>query len=140
VSKTIKQVDFMVPLRTVSELNSREHWTATYKRRQDEEQIVAVAMQNNLRGRQVEMPCVVKLTRIAPRRLDSHDNLRSAFKATADFISRKLGVNDGDGSITWEYDQMSGQPKQYAVRISITSQAQTSSTKSLNSSGSLKGE
>jgi hypothetical protein len=126
MSKTIKSIDFMVPLRTVSELNTREHWTTTYRRRQDEEQVVAVAMQNNLRGRQVEMPCVVKLTRIAPRRLDSHDNLRSAFKATADFISRKLGVNDGDGSITWEYDQVAGQPKQYAIKVSISSRADTS--------------
>lgn len=122
MSKTIRSIDFMVPLRTISELNAREHWTATYKRRQDEEQIVAVAMQNNLRGRQVEMPCVVKLTRIAPRRLDSHDNLRSSFKATADFISRKLGVNDGDGSITWEYDQIAGQAKHYAVKVEIRSQ------------------
>ena len=128
MNKTIRSIDFMVPLRTVSELNRREHWRDTYKRRQDEERLVAVAMQNNLRGRQVEMPCVVKLTRIAPRRLDSHDNLRSAFKATADLISRKLGVNDGDGSITWEYDQIAGQPKHYGVKISISSRAEPSPT------------
>src|SRR5688572_16067769 len=72
--RTIRQIDFMVPgLKTVSELNQREHWGAKNRRKQDQQQLIAVAMSNALARRKVELPCVVTLTRIGPKKLDEGD-------------------------------------------------------------------
>ena len=40
------------------------------------------------------LPCVVTLTRVAPRLLDEHDNLRASLKACVDGISQRLAVKD----------------------------------------------
>jgi hypothetical protein len=63
-------------------------------------------------------PCVVRLTRVGPRKLDS-DNVATAFKATRDGIADWLQVDDGDESlVTWEYGQERGA---YAVRVEVVS-------------------
>lgn len=64
------------------------------------------------------LPVTVTLTRIAPRALDG-DNLQNAFKAIRDGIADRLGVDDRDSRVTWQYGQERGQPRQYAVRIKI---------------------
>ena len=61
----------------------------------------------------------VTITRVAPRPLDSHDNLRSSLKAVVDGISDWLGVKDNDERIEWAYAQERGAPKTYAVRIEV---------------------
>lgn len=120
MSKTIKQIDFMVAgLKTVSELNVREHWGAKNRRKRDQQEHVAVAMLNALRGNRIELPCVVKLTRIGPRRLDNGDNLPSAFKGIRDEISRRLGVDDGGDQVQFEYAQMPIGSRDYAVKVEI---------------------
>jgi hypothetical protein len=127
VSKTIKQIDFMVPgLKTVSELNSREHWGARNRRKQDQQQLVAVAMSNALARRTVELPCVVRLTRIGPKKLDEGDNLSSAFKGIRDQIARQLGVDDGGDQVQFQYAQMPIGSRDYAVKVEISSRANTS--------------
>ena len=45
----------------------------------------------------------VTLTRIATGLLDEHDNLRMAFKPTADAVAAWLGMKDNDPRIVWEY-------------------------------------
>ena len=48
----------------------------------------------------------IKLTRLAPRKLDS-DNLAGSMKAVRDGIAEALEINDGDESAAvWEYGQM----------------------------------
>lgn len=129
MSKTIKQIDFMVPgLKTVSEMNRREHWGAKNRRKKDQQEQVAVAMLNALRGKRVELPCIVKMTRIGPKKMDN-DNLAGAMKHCQDQIARQLGADDGDESkVIFHHYQMPIGSRDYAVKVEITSRAQTSST------------
>lgn len=119
--KSIRQVDFGAPVRTVSESNSREHWAVRNRRKREQQELIAVAMQNATRGQQIELPCQVTLTRIGPRRLDSHDNLRSCFKGIVDQICKKLNVDDGSDQVRFEYTQMPNKSRNYSVKIAIRS-------------------
>ncbi len=61
---------------------------------------------------------VITLTRIAPRELDGHDNLRTAMKHVVDGITDALGLkSDRDPRLTWAYEQERGRPRQYAVEV-----------------------
>lgn len=118
---TIQQLDFQAPIRTVSEANQREHWAIKFKRKKDQQLEMLVALQNNLVGKKVKLPCVVKLTRIGPKPLDS-DNLAGAMKHVQDAIAKKLGIDDGDTEkIRWEYHQFPIRIREYAVKVSIQS-------------------
>lgn len=65
-------------------------------------------------------PVEVVLTRIAPRELDD-DNLARSFKAVRDQVAVHLGVDDRSKLVTWRYAQEKGKPREYAVRIEVTS-------------------
>jgi hypothetical protein len=120
VVEGVNSIDFQVPVRTVSEMNDRSHWSVKMRRKQDQQQQVAVAWQNNLKGRRIQLPCVVKLTRIGPRVLDG-DNLQASCKGIRDTIAQKLGADDGSDLIKWEYSQVKNGSKEYGLKISITS-------------------
>lgn len=83
-------------------------------------------MLNALRGRKVQIPCVVRLTRIGPKKLDEGDNLSSAFKGIRDQIARQIGVDDGGDQVEFQYSQMPIGSRDYAVKVEITSRAHTS--------------
>ncbi len=109
-------VELELPLRLVSSLNQREHWAAKARRAKQERETAAWLLAVHLAP---SLPCVVLLTRIAPRSLDD-DNLRGAFKAVRDEVARWLGVDDADPRVRWAYAQTRGRPKQYAARVTIT--------------------
>lgn len=109
----------MVPIRTVSEANQREHWGARVRRKHAQQMEIAVAMQNNVRGR-VAMPCRITLTRIGPKALDK-DNLAGSFKHVQDAIAKKLSIDDGSPQVTWEYEQMPIGVRNYGVKVQIKS-------------------
>lgn len=119
--KTIRQLDFMAPIKTVSEANGREHWAVKNARKLNQQTAVMVWMGNALKGRQIALPCVVKITRIGPRKLDS-DNLLSSMKGIRDEIARILKVDDGDESkVRFDYDQMPVGIRDYGVKVKIVS-------------------
>jgi hypothetical protein len=62
-------------------------------------------------------PCVVRLTRYAPRLLDS-DNCVGSLKAVRDAVAFFLQVNDADPRVVWEYDQEKSR-QGYQVKIEI---------------------
>lgn len=103
-----------IPMRIVSVQNERSHWAAAASRRKCEREAVGWSLKTISRP---SLPVTVKLTRIAPRPLDSHDNLRHGFKAPVDAIASWLGVMDNDERVAWEYAQERGKPRQYAARI-----------------------
>jgi hypothetical protein len=118
-------VEVTVPIRTVSEANSRNHWAKKARRVKEQRQMVAsiLGTQNLGFNPRDLAPCGgarVVLTRIAPRELDS-DNLASALKATRDEVAKWLGIDDRDARLTWEVAQERGLPKEYAVRIEVLS-------------------
>lgn len=119
--RTITSLDFQAPVKTVSEANQREHHMAKYRRKQEQQLEMMVALQNNLIGRRVKLPCVVKLTRIGPKALDP-DAVSGSLKHVQDAIAKKLGVDDGDTEkVRWEYSQMPIRIREYAVKVSIQS-------------------
>src|ERR1051326_7478627 len=122
MTKSIRQIDFMVSgLKTVSEANDRSHWAVKNRRKQEQQQMVSAVMHNALNGRHVELPCIVKLTRIGPKRMDDDNWARSA-KGVRDIIAQKLDCDDGDESkIRFEYAQMPIGSRDYAVKVEIKS-------------------
>lgn len=107
-----------VPIRTVSEANSREHHHAKAKRAKAQRGAASTALYPVMAW--CEETYRVDLVRIAPRKLDD-DNLARSMKAVRDEVAARLGYDDAPGSpIAWRYDQRKGKPREYAVEITIT--------------------
>lgn len=100
-----------LPIRIESCANLREHWRKTWTRAKAHKRAALAVPVHPL-------PCVVTLVRIGPRQLDG-DNLQGGFKALRDGIAARLGVDDADPRVRWEYEQEKGKPKQYAARVII---------------------
>ena len=112
----------LLPIKTVSEANLREHWGKRARRAKKQREAARTCLRARLscdRVALVDGRLTVSLTRIAPRALDS-DNLAGSFKAVRDGVADALGIDDGSPLIDWQYFQRKGQPKQYAVLIEIT--------------------
>jgi hypothetical protein len=107
-----------IPIRTVSEANQRGHWAKRHSRASEQRSVVRMALATQPTRTPVG-PLRIRLTRIAPRRLDS-DNLHAALKAVRDGVADYLGVDDGDASLSWEVAQARGAPNAYAVRIEVS--------------------
>lgn len=105
-------IELELPLRIESVANLREHWAVKAKRAKLHRHTACALVPFH------PLPCVVTLTRIAPRMLDD-DNLRSGLKATRDGVADRLGVDDRDPRVTWRYGQRPGKVKQYAVLVRI---------------------
>ncbi len=103
---------FTIPLRTRSASNLREHWGSRARRTKRERSAARLICAAAPRP-----PCIVTLTRLAPRRLDD-DNLASALKGVRDGIADALRVDDGDPRVVWRYAQRRGG---YAVDVEIAS-------------------
>ncbi len=102
-----------IPARTYSLTNQREHW-AKKARRAKNERGWAYSLTGDIK--KLGLPLTVRLTRVAPRRLDD-DNLRGALKSIRDGVADRIGVDDGDPRVTWIYMQRTGKSKEYAVEI-----------------------
>lgn len=100
----------VLPITTVSEANRRDHW-ATKARRAKAHRNVAWAM-----CPRYPVPCIVTLTRLAPRILDD-DNLRGALKSTRDGVADRLGVKDNSPLVEWRYAQAKGRPAAVVVEF-----------------------
>jgi len=92
---------FELPLTAVSEANRRDHW-ATKSRRVRLHRNTAWALCPVF-----PLPCIVTLTRVAPRMLDDDNNV-SAMKAIRDGIAKRLGVDDRSPLVVWRYGQKKG--------------------------------
>lgn len=114
-TKTIR-----LPLRTVSEANSHEHWRKRQKRAKEQRGIAELLVSHELASvRRWFIPSRVKLTRIAPRALDT-DNLAVSQKHVRDGVADSLGIDDRDPSVRWEYAQQKGNPREYAVIVEVS--------------------
>jgi hypothetical protein len=117
-------VSFTVPIKILSEANNSDHW-AKKKARKD-------AIRNSIKLRwlligsvEIELPCVIKLTRVAPRNLD-YDNLVYSLRSVTNIIAELIlpglaaGRADGDKRLKFEYLQRKVS-KTYAVEVEIIS-------------------
>ena len=116
-------MSLMLPLKTVSEANCRDHFRKVARRKADQRNVVKAALWARVYSLRTAMArdtgkrLAVLLTRYSVRRLDT-DNLASAFKACRDSVAECLGIDDGEERVTWEYAQ-ARVPSGYAIRIAI---------------------
>lgn len=113
-----------LPIKTVSEANlNREHWAKKHRRHKLQKEAIKLCCTGRITPDL--LPCTIKLTRIAPRFLDSHDNLPCSFKFILDSLAALLvpgkanGQADSDKRIQVIYDQIKGVPHEYAIEIEI---------------------
>lgn len=125
------KICFEIPIVTVSEANSSDHWTKKRKRHQQQQQRTRQAYARHVKYN-VTFPCCVTLIRLGPRLLDDDNNV-SAFKWVRDELSECLlpherkcyvtktgkvkslkGRADSDERIAWKYVQ-----KKYPIRCII---------------------
>jgi len=111
------EMKFLLPIRTVSEANARENWRTRHSRRKRQRIDVELLLRGKLGA--VKLPCVVTLTRVAPRALDKGDNCPGSLKAVRDEVAVILGVDDRDPRVEWRYSQRRGKPREYAVEVEI---------------------
>lgn len=114
-----------LPLRIVSEANSRGSWHAGAKRANMQRGTAAMALRADcITAGLTSRYLIITLTRIAHRRLDT-DNLQRALKAVRDGVADALGIDDGDARLEWRYEQrcqgitMPGTNRGYGVHICI---------------------
>lgn len=108
---------FDIPLKTISALNSREHWRARSRRVKAEREATHWAIKQAATGMPL-LPVVVKLTRVGPSNGLDSDNLVSAGKAARDQIAQWLGVDDRRSELVrYEYAQARG--PEWLVRVEI---------------------
>lgn len=109
-----------LPVRVVSELNLREHWTAKHKRKKAQQAEVWAAWP---RRQKVTLPCTVKFTRYGQNLLDP-DAVAPSFKHIQDEVCRLLGVDDGNTAlISFQYDQVALHKRTFSIDIEVQSVA-----------------
>ena len=91
-------VTVFVPVQTVSEMNRRDHWRVRHRRLKSHREAAY------LLTRPQPLPCVVTLTRVGGKPLDT-DNLAGALKGVRDGVADRLGVDDADPRVEWRYAQ-----------------------------------
>ncbi len=95
-------VEVVIPIRTVSALNAREHWRARSQRVRAERRETFYALKPL---KPPAMPCVVTMTRVGPSNGLDDDNLRGALKGVRDQIAEWFGIDDRDPRVVWAYGQ-----------------------------------
>lgn len=109
----------LVPIHLESTLNLREHWAGRAKRNASHRAAAWFALKAAMpKFDPAIMPCVVTLTRVAPRELDD-DNLAACFKSVRDGVADWLFVDDRDPRVQWKYAQRKGAVREYAAEIAI---------------------
>lgn len=125
-------VHFLIPVKTVSEANMREHWAAKAKRKKLQTNAAYLVTFGELAKANAghwpgwtKQPLTITLTRLAARALDA-DNLAGAFKGIQDGVAKALGVDDGDARLQWVYRQeRAGRGRQgVMVHIQTTTEAE----------------
>jgi len=109
---------FLLPLKTVSEMNSRGHWGKRAARARKERKTACA----ETKARHASLPCVVTLTRIGHNELDD-DNLGSALKAVRDGVADSFEIDDRDKRVEWRYAQEKCGRGKFAVQVMIESKA-----------------
>ena len=130
-------INWWLPLKTVSEGNSNEHWTKKRNRHKTQQFFIRELFKRE-GAMVVAHPIEITLTRVSSRLLDAEENLPMAFKWIKDEIGACLfpdkvvvyknkkgkyvknkGHADSDPRIKWNYAQEKG--KIMGIRIEIRS-------------------
>jgi hypothetical protein len=108
-------VKIMIPCKTVSEANAREHWAQKAKRAAAQRGLALLLCRAEL-GTPPPLPLRIRMVRISPRGFDT-DNLAGSQKHLRDGIADWLGIDDRDPRVEWVYLQE--RAKGPATRVEI---------------------
>lgn len=120
MKKLMPIIQYTIAVKTVSEMNKREHWASRYRRSKKQRGLAKLATLVALNRRSLTT-CSVTIVRIGPKRLDS-DNLASSLKGVRDGIADALNIegHDNDMNINWTYTQSPIGKRQYGVHVVIS--------------------
>lgn len=96
-----------LPIRTSSRANDHHsHWRSTAKTTKRDRTGAHLVLSGHKAFLQklLAKSIVVRVVRIAPRELDSHDNLGMSLKSVTDGVADALGVNDRDPRVRFVPD------------------------------------
>jgi hypothetical protein len=102
----------LLPLTTGRGLNDRLHWAQRARQTKSHRHLAFYLTPKHA------VPCVVTLTRLSAGTLDD-DNLRGALKGVRDGVADRLGIDDADPRVRWEYAQEKCKRGESAVRVEI---------------------
>lgn len=114
----------VLPVRIESESNLREHWSKKNRRANGSKRKGTLGQRPTVKLAcaahfvKPKLPCTIRLTRIAPRKLDQ-GNIAAALKHVQDGCADWIGIDDRhDKLVKYEYlqEQVS---KTYGLRIEI---------------------
>lgn len=106
----------IIPVKTVSEQNVREHHMARARRAHKQRgQAKLFCGMFGAWWKRFKDPCTIQLTRGAPSEGLDSDNLRAALKHVRDGVADAMGIDDRDARVQWKYGQE--RTKQYLVRV-----------------------
>lgn len=108
----------VLPIKTVSVMNAREHHHARARRAKLHRSTAFLMLK--AWGRPPALPVTVTMTRMGAGTLDT-DNLAGACKAVRDGVADWLGVDDGNPGITWDCAQQKTPRNQYGLVVEVTS-------------------
>jgi len=98
--------------------NARLHWRKRASIVQAQRHLVSMTLKA-FGGKPPPLPVLVTFYRVAPRKLDSDNNV-TACKTPRDAVAAWLGADDRPGSgIEWAYQQRSDGPRVFALEIEI---------------------
>ncbi len=109
-------------IKTVSEANQAEHWSRKHRRKKDQQNDFAMLWRQHQRT--LLLPLTVTFTRYSCKVLDT-DNLAGAFKHIQDELARQLGVDDGDGSVQWKYEQVRLAKREHYFEVEFSNESTT---------------
>lgn len=110
-------IEFLLPIKTINEANTRSHWRVKAKRVRAQRGAARLFMLAALGAGELELPCTVTLTRISPGTLDD-DGPPSALKGVRDGIAEALGVDDKLRDVVrYKYEQQKGKPMGVLVTV-----------------------
>lgn len=125
-----KIVELKIPIKLISEANTgfslrnpKMTWIRLKKRKEEQKKAIHTYWMC-LDRKDIPLPCVIKLIRIASRKMND-DNLAYCFKHIRDVLADLIrpgyafGRADDTDQIKWEYDQEKGNTKEYGIKIEI---------------------
>lgn len=109
------RLELVIPIRTVNELNDHTHWRVRQRRAKEQRRVTSMVL-SAYNPSDFALPCVVIMSRMSPRRMDS-DSAVASNKFVRDAIADWLGVDDGSTAVDWQYGEQLKGP--YCVHVTI---------------------
>jgi len=108
-----------LPLLLKSRANFRGHTRSRKHIRDIKEQRGLTCLLLRSYAKKLPLPLKLTLVRVAPRRLDAHENLPMAFKSVVDGIADWLEVDDRFGFLCRYSQEKASTPNTYGCRVTI---------------------